>query len=126
MKIAIPSNDQQTISGHFGRTAGFVIIYIEDGKVINKEYKKNNFTEHAQGQHHQENHQHGGNHSHDGIFEALGDCKIVIAGGMGQRLYNDFAQKRIQIFVTKEKNIDKAIDLFIENNLDNNSDKCCN
>lgn len=121
MKIAIPSNDQTTISRHFGRAAGFMIFDIEKDKVLNKEYKANIFTGHAKGQHHEKRH----NHSHHGIFNAIGDCKTVIAGGMGRRLYTDFEKKGMDVFVTSEHNIEKALELFIKNELDNNSDKCC-
>ena len=122
MKIAIPSNDQTTIARHFGRTAGFMIFDIDKDKVLYKEYKANTFTGHAKGQHHEKEH----NHSHHGIFNALADCKIVIAGGMGRRLYIDFEKKGMEVFVTSENDIEKALELFIKNDLDNNSDNCCN
>ncbi|MEN8188073.1 MAG: NifB/NifX family molybdenum-iron cluster-binding protein [Bacteroidota bacterium] len=122
MKIAIPSNDQTTVSRHFGRTTGFMIFEIEGDKIITKEYKSNTFTGHSKGLHHEKEH----NHSHSGIFNALGDCDTVIAGGMGRRLYDDFEQKGMNVFVTSESNIDQAVELFIKNELDNNSDKTCN
>ncbi|MCK5638138.1 MAG: hypothetical protein KAH67_05460 [Flavobacteriaceae bacterium] len=122
MKIAIPSNDQTTIARHFGRTAGFMIFDIDKDKVLSKEYKANTFTGHAKGQHHEKEH----NHSHHGIFNALADCKIVIAGGMGRRLYIDFEKKGMEVFVTSENDVEKALELFIKNDLDNNSDNCCN
>ena len=124
MKIAIPSNDNINISSHFGRTKGFVICEMDNDKIINKEYKQNTFTGHAQGLHKGDEHGHG-NHSHNGIFNAIGDCEIVIAGGMGRRLYNDFEQNNIKVFVTKEMNIDSALNLFLNSELDNNSDECC-
>ncbi len=125
MKIAIPSNDNLNISSHFGRTKGFVICEMDNDKIIKKEFKQNTFTGHAQGLHHDNKHGHG-NHSHNGIFNAIGDCEIVIAGGMGRRLYDDFEKNNIKVFVTKEKNIDNALKLFMNNNLENNSDECCN
>ena len=125
MKIAIPTNNSVNISSHFGKTKGFVICELDNGKVIKKEYKRNTFTGHAQGLHHKEGHGHA-NHSHHGIFNAIGDCETVIAGGMGRRLYDEFEQKNIKVFVTKEKKIDNALNLFLNNELDNNSDECCN
>lgn len=44
---------------------------------------------------------------------------------VGQRVYNGVEQKRIKNFVTKERKIDPALELFINSKLDNNSDKCC-
>jgi predicted Fe-Mo cluster-binding NifX family protein len=125
MKVAIPTNNMSTISAHFGRSKGFMIYDIEDKKIINFEYKINTFTGHAKGQH--KEHEYGKhNHSHEGIFGALGNCKVVIAGGMGQRLYNDFNQREIQVFVTQEKDMGKAIELFLNNSLENTSEKLCN
>ena len=127
MKIAIPSDNMKTISAHFGRTLGFVIVEVEDRKVVTTKYFINDFTGHAQGHHQEHGHNHGdGQHSsHAGIFKAIGDCKIVIAGGMGRRLYTDFEQRKIQVFVTQERNVEKAVELFLNNSLDNNSEKCC-
>ncbi len=136
MKIAIPSNDQHNISQHFGRSKGFLIIEMQDNEVKSKSYQENNMTAHVHTgiqlpdaeHHHTHNHHHGHgehHHSHEAIFKALGDCNIVIAGGMGRRLYQDFADRNIQVFVTKETDIDKAIKLYLNNNLDNNTDKCC-
>ncbi len=126
MKIAIPTNDKLTISQHFGRAKGFMICETDNNKVISKEYKANTFTGHGKGHHHHSHNAQHHNHSHAGIFNALGDCKTVIAGGMGQRLYNEFVNKKINVFVSSEKNIDKALELFFNNMLDNDSESCCN
>ncbi|MBL7113553.1 MAG: iron-molybdenum cofactor biosynthesis protein [Bacteroidales bacterium] len=119
MKIAIPTDDKESICPHFGRTSGFMIFKIEDRNVVESEYRQNTFTGHAQG-HHNDHH-----HSHSGIFQALGDCQIVIAKGMGRRLYNDFEEWKIQVFITKENNIDEAVDAFINNTLDSDIERLC-
>ncbi len=129
MKIAIPSNNKQTICGHFGRTAGFMIYEIADNKIVNQEYRPNTFTGHAQGKHQEHNHQqghgHGHGHSHSGILSALHDCEIVIAGGMGRRLLDDLTQNNKKVFVTKEANIKIAVEAFINQKLDHNENSCC-
>ena len=48
MKIGIASNDRESIAQHFGRTRGFVIADVVDGKVKSKEYRENSFTSHNQ------------------------------------------------------------------------------
>lgn len=96
---------------------------IENNKVVLEAYKPNNFTGHAQGLH---DHDHGNHqHSHNGIFEALEGCSTVIARGMGRRLYDDFADKKIEIFITEEADIRKVLDRYLQNELDNNPDACC-
>ncbi len=129
MKIVIPSNDNKTISRHFGRSKGFAILQVEDGKMVNKEYRENDFTGHAKGggHHHHEGHHHhpDKHHSHEGIFRVIGDCDVVIGGGMGRRLYNDFQAKNIEVYITEESDIATALQLYLESRLDNNVEKCC-
>ncbi len=125
MRIAIPTNDMTTVSAHFGRTKGFLVFKLEKDKVINMEYRINTFTGHAKNKH--KEHDHGEHkHSHETILNTLSSCQAVIAGGMGKRLYNDFDEKGIQVFVTKEKNIQKALELLTNGVLDNDTAKCCN
>lgn len=124
-KIAMPSDDQVSISGHFGRTKGFLIFDIDGNKVNNKIYVENNITGHAQGHHNDHQHDHNHQHSHGGILQALKDCKVIIARGMGRRLMIDFAENNKEVFVTDTANADEAVDQFIKGNLDHNPEKTC-
>ena len=124
MKIAIPSNDQIHVFDHFGKTPGFVIVESEDGTTIKKKYAVNDFTGHARNEHShiEELHEHK---SHDSIFEALNDIQVVIARGMGRRLYQDFEARNIEVFVTRESSIDAAVEQYFQGTLDNNPDQAC-
>ena len=122
MKVAIPTNDMTTISTHFGRTKGFMVYDIDKNNISFNQYSLNTFTRHAKGDYEE----HGSHdHNHDGIFTAIGKCQVVIAGGMGKHLYDEFNQKGIQVFITEEKNIHKAIELLTKSELDNNTAKVC-
>jgi predicted Fe-Mo cluster-binding NifX family protein len=123
IKIAMPSDDQVRIAGHFGRTKGFLIFDLEENKVNNKTYVENNFTGHAQGQHH--NHQHGHQHSHGVILEALKDCSVIIARGMGRRLLMDFEANNKEVFVTDTDNAEEAVDQYTKGVLSHNPSKTC-
>lgn len=130
MKIAIPSNDNISVSAHFGRSLGFIVFDTEKQEILTNEYRENNVTGHALGQHsdhmNEPNHTHGEhNHSHNGILNLLHDCEIVIAGGMGQRLYSDFMSADKKVFVTRETDAKQAVNLFLKSQLDNNPDSCC-
>ena len=133
MKIAIPTADKKSIFAHFGKTPGVMIVSVENNKITNKKFIPNNFTGHAQGMYHEHNHN-GNGHSnsanqassaHAGIFAAIGDCDVVISGGMGRRLYDEFVANNMEVFVTDEKDIDKAVTLYLNSQLDNNEDKTC-
>lgn len=128
MKIAIPSDEGKYLSQHFGRTLGFQIYTITDGKITGEEYRPNTFTGHALGQHdhdhHGDEHHDHAQHSHSRIVSALHDCEIVIAGGMGQRLFNDLSMHGKKIFVTSQPETLKAVELFLKNELTSDVESC--
>jgi len=122
MKIGIASDDQQNISQHFGRTLGFVIAEIQNGKILSKDYRKNTFSMHMQAG----GHEHGEhNHSHSSILEALSDCEAVLARGMGRRIYDDLRSADIQSFITDQTTVDSALSAYINGTLTDNPDKGC-
>ena len=113
MKIAVVSDDRKTIASHFGRTRGFEIFGIEDGKIGDREYRPNTFTGHARGFE-------GADHAvdrHGPILAALADCKVVISHGMGRRIYDDLKQADIEVFITDETDVEKAVELYIAGEL---------
>jgi predicted Fe-Mo cluster-binding NifX family protein len=121
MKIAIASDDQIKIAPHLGRTNGFVVVDLEDGKVKSQEYRINDFTGHRRGlkEHGHEPGRHGP------ILSALKDCKVIISHGMGRRLISDLNVAGIDTYLTDEEDISRAIDLYIEGNLDNKPELGC-
>ena len=121
MKIAIASNDGITISPHFGRTMGFVVFEIENGKVKERIYRKNNFTGHVLGMEGTGPHR----DRHGLILEALKDCKTVIANGMGRRIYDDLNNAGIETFIVEENDTHQAIHLYLENKLQDHPEKGC-
>lgn len=131
MKIAFPTKDQKNIFAHFGRTPGFLIVKIENDNVTQKKFIVNEFTDHAKGHHHEHvknhkhQHGHGHHHSHTNILNALQDCEVIIANGMGRRLLDDFQNHNKKVFVTQETIIDNAIEKYLSNTIDHNSKTCC-
>jgi len=135
MKIAVPTMDGVTISRHFGKTRKFKIVEIENNQVVKEEIRDNTFTGHAkehfsldtsqvhqehhhgEEHHHSHDHDHHHGHSHEGIFRALDGVEAVLSGGMGQRLYQDFTARNVEVIITDENNIDAAVQKFIQNDL---------
>ncbi len=121
MKIAIASDDGKTIASHFGRTRGFVVVDAEGGKIVKSEYRPNTFTGHATGL---EGESHAADR-HGPILSALADCQIVVARGMGRRIYNDLAGAGKEVFVTTEALAEKAAEQYLAGKLDHNPDQTC-
>jgi len=113
MKIAIASDDGKTLSMHFGRALGFVIVEVEGGQVKSVNYIPNDFTGHAR---HEHNHGHG---DHSFIIDNLKDVDVVISGGMGRRLFDDLMAAGKKVYVTDEIDIESAVRLFLEGKLQN-------
>ncbi len=124
MKIAIPTNDMVTISSHFGRSKGFLIVELKNNQIEKKEYVINTFTAHVKNKNNHDEHGNH-NHSHQGIFNALGNSHVVIAKGMGHRLFNEFSENDIKVYITKETNIDNAVKLLVQGKLKPNKELCC-
>ncbi len=61
-------------------------------------------------------HQHD---SHSLIIENLKDCKAVVSRGMGRRLYEDLISAGIEVYVSNEIEVDKAVELYIKGELIN-------
>ena len=82
MKVAI-STDMDYVSAHFGRCASYTIVDIEEGKVINREEIPNP------------------GHQPGFLPQYLSDrgVNVIIAGGMGPRAQDLFAQKNIETSV---------------------------
>lgn len=123
MKIGIASDDKASIAQHFGRTKGFVIAEIAGNEIVSEQYRENNFSHHAQSKTHEHHHEHG--HSHEGILSALKDCDVVIARGMGRRIYDDLRSASIKAMITDVPTVDDALTAFLAGSLKDNPDKSC-
>ena len=127
MKIAVASMDGQRISPHFGRSACFVVYSIQAQTVQQREVRANCMTGHSQGECEGEHHDSPGvgRHSHGPILQALDDCKVVIAQGMGRRMVEDFSRSGIQVFLTDETEADRAVELLLAGRLQADPSRIC-
>lgn len=128
MKIAFISDDGKTISQHFGRAAYYVVLTIEDGKVVQRDQLPKLGHGHFAGQH-EEHHGHGSSAGHG--FEAgaqerhasmvapILDCEALIAGGMGAGAYASIQSAGIEPIVTDMQLIDEAAAAYIAGTLKN-------
>lgn len=132
MKIAFPTNDKQKISSHFGRSKGFLIVEIKDGKVVSEEYLPNTITGHVQHAHNEDSaqeHSHEHNHSvdtHERVAQKFTHIDVVISGGMGYGMKSRFDSAGIKTIITSEKDIKAALNLFLQGSLKHEEGLTCN
>ena len=138
-KIAIATNDQQRVTGHIGRCRSFMVYEIDGDKIVHKELRENNFTNHRRvgGQHHPANTagRHGegeghdgqghGRHSHEHLINGLKDCSYLISSGGGWRVVEDLKQHNITTLFTDVEKIEDAVNKFISGELKNQTDLVC-
>lgn len=128
-KIALVTDDEQTISAHFGRAAKIVIITLQDGEEVAREIKlRASNTIHIHDEHDEHDHDHHdhshehdhGHHHHDHTskFIPMEGCDILIARGMGSPAIQHAHNMGLQVYLTKLHGIDEAITAYNAGELD--------
>jgi predicted Fe-Mo cluster-binding NifX family protein len=133
MKIAIVSDDGQTISRHFGRASYYLVFSIEDGEITGKEQREkpghNQFAhDHDHDHSHDQDkevHLHEAGHGmdahaadkHNQMLDPVQDCAAVIAGGMGMGAYRSIEQANMRPFITMLRDAEEAARAYIAGTL---------
>jgi len=126
MKIAVVSEDGVTISQHFGRAPFYIVVNVEDGKIVSHE--KRDKMGHAQfaGEHEEHGHEAdprgqgfdpAAQNRHTRMAAAIADCEVLLARGMGAGAYESMKQANIRPGVTDLTNIDEAVQAYVEGRL---------
>jgi predicted Fe-Mo cluster-binding NifX family protein len=117
IKIALTTDDGESISQHFGQASYFKVITLEDNLISGSELRE------------KASHQHG-DHSHaDGVHpgqqmvESIFDCQVLITGGMGTPALNRAAAAGLKVFLTDIPSIDSAIQAYVAGTLDNDQSR---
>lgn len=126
MKIAIVSDDEVNISQHFGRAPYYVVVTVEEGKIIARQTRSKaghqTFAAHqppkmAPGERH--GYDAGSQARHETMADAIADCQVLLAGGMGWGAYEAMKGYGIEPIVTDVRNIDEAVALYLDGRLPN-------
>jgi predicted Fe-Mo cluster-binding NifX family protein len=132
MKIAAVSEDGLTISQHFGRAPFYVVVTVEDGKIVSHEKRDKMGHNEFSGETHEEAHGedprgHGfdpaAQNRHARMTAAIADCEVLLARGMGAGAYESMKQANIRPVVTDVANIDEAVQAYIEGRLVDHTDR---
>ncbi|MCD6401937.1 MAG: hypothetical protein J7L73_08435 [Anaerolineales bacterium] len=133
MKIAAVSEDGITISQHFGRAPFYVIVTVEDGKILSHETRDK--MGHAQfaGDEREESHHkndprgHGydpaAQNRHFQMAAAIADCDYLLARGMGSGAYENMKQAGIKPVITDIPTINEAVQAVITNQITDHVEK---
>jgi predicted Fe-Mo cluster-binding NifX family protein len=117
MRIALATDDGQTISRHFGRARGYAVLTVEDGAIVSRELRDKSAPHWqadrpAGGEEEAKDGAHGEAHAdlgkHLEMFAAIADCEVVIAGGMGKGAHDHATAAGLRPIVTSLHHVDEA------------------
>jgi len=123
MKIAIVSDDGQTISKHFGRAENYVVVSLERGNIVErKSVPKHGLCDTT--------HRHEGRQdprgrgfgrragqSHDLMFENIRECDVVLSRGMGRGAYLGLQSLGIRPILTNIADIETAVQAVLDDTI---------
>jgi predicted Fe-Mo cluster-binding NifX family protein len=117
MKIAAVTEDNATISQHFGRAPFYAVLTVENGEIVAREKR----PKMGHGQFSAEPHAgeagadprgHGfdpaAQSRHGRMLSAIADCEILLSRGMGAGAYASIQQAGIRPILTDVAEIDAA------------------
>lgn len=108
MKIAIPIT-QGKISAHFGHCEAFAIFTIEDNKIVKEEILDPPVHEPG---------------SHPAFLNKQG-CKVVIAGGMGNRAQDLMCAQGIKVIVgAPQLPLRELVEQYLRGDLQSGQNRC--
>jgi len=109
MKIAIPNNGNM-VNQHFGMSKSFVIVTIEDKKILNiEEVSSAELT-----------------HQHEGLADLLTSkgAKVVITGGIGEGAISGLQQNGLQVIKGASGEYKEVLEEYINGTLEDKNVTC--
>jgi len=129
MKIAVVTDDGKVVSQHFGRAQYYLIVSIENNRVVDKEFRdKVGHRQFADQPHHEQpGVPHGtdpaSHNRHTSMAQTISDCDAIICGGMGMGAFQSMQTLNIDPVVTDLVDIDTVVEDFISGKLVNHIER---
>jgi predicted Fe-Mo cluster-binding NifX family protein len=128
MKIAVVSNDERTISQHFGRAEKYIVFSAQEGRLTGLQVlQKPVYCVSGKGKH---QHGEGGNGfghqsrlKHQQAFDIISDCDFIVTRGMGRGAFVDLKQLGIQPIITDIADIEPAVMAVLDGSIINHMDR---
>jgi len=132
VKIAAVSDNGTTISQHFGKATMYVVLTVEDGKVIAKEIRDRAGNTCACNHHQQPGEDCHDSHGHDSVQSqnihnrmagSIEDCQVILARGMGYGAYASLKSRQLEPIITDVADIEQAVKMYVDGKLINYMEK---
>lgn len=106
MKVAIPSDNRETITKRTGQSKGFMVYKVNNGKIIYSEYRQNTMDEHDE----------EAEHSHRQIIELLKDVDVLLVAAIGKHMKRDVENSPMKYQMVTEEKLTQIMDNFLKIN----------
>ncbi len=133
MKIAIVTDDGETISRHFGRAPYYLVVTVDNGATVKRERRDKAGHPQFAGQVHEHEHHAGGalghgfdsesRERHGRMASAITDCSVLLAGGMGAGAYESLKQAGITPIITDVDKIEEAVAAYLAGTLTDHTER---
>ncbi len=111
MTIGIGTNDEIAVCDHLARAAGFVVLQVEAGRVVNRAVRRREQNECG---HHQT------------FTDLLAGCDVVLCGGIGQGAFTSLTAHGIRpVVLAAPASIDEAVSRFLAGTLEVTDARVC-
>ena len=110
-RIAIATTDGVSVSEHLARSAAFVVLEVEEGRIAGRSVRNRDSEQCG---------------NHQTFVEMLEGCSAVICGGIGQGAFDSLAKHGIKPVVTAgPHSIEDAVAQFLAGTLATSSEFVC-
>jgi predicted Fe-Mo cluster-binding NifX family protein len=132
MKIAVVTDDKQTISRHFGRAEHYIVVLSEEKQILERKTlpkAAKHDSKHLRGRPGEQEHMRGkgtgqrAHKQHEDMFKDIKDCDIVMSGGMGRGAYTGLERLGIQPIITDIPDIEDAVQAVLDGTIINRTEK---
>ncbi len=113
IKIAVQTDDGETISRHFGQARFFKVLSLDNNATASVEMREK--ASHQHGDHAHQN----GVHPGQQMVEAISDCQVLISGGMGSPAFTRATNAGLKVILTDISSIHEAVTAYQNGSLEN-------
>lgn len=106
MKVAVPSDNRETITKRTGQSKGFMVYEVNKGEIVHSEYRENTMDEHDE----------EAEHSHAQIIALLNGVDILLVAAIGKYLKKDVENSPMNYQLVKEEKLTQIMDNFLKSN----------
>lgn len=127
-KIAVVSDDGQSVSAHFGRARFYVVVTGDSGRPVAREtrskaghhsFDRESVPEAPAGAGQPHGFDPASREKHAKMAEAISDCQAVIAGGMGMGAFQSLEQSGLTVIITDIPLVDDAVQAYLDGTIRN-------